>query len=414
MDMAKEYQERQANGEDIAITTLLQDIMNSLLKAQRELFLQENKDNSANGFYNRNINLSIGKIKLKVPRVRFGQTFRPTLLPEKWKRVDKDYENILLSLLANGYSKSQIKTTLKNLSLPYNDEALATLTDLIYDHLDFYKTQPIDGEFFAVIIDAHPSKARNEQKHIVPVSIFTAVGISVYGQKQILGWWTKYGKENLSFWNEVLQDLAARGLSKTALFITDDFNGLSNLIAKYFPFAQHQLCWVHFKRNLRKHCTSVTYRKIKNILNTIKYMDNQDSAIPLWHQCLALIEQEKPEISHYYNKKTDNFLAFLNWPEPIRKYIYTTNAAENINSGLELMRLELGGFFPSQKTLDVNLFIQMSNLNDNWMRKPIPLIKAHSFRIKQLLEIQYQQDIEQLTSSQISLPSLQNLLYTKT
>jgi len=78
MDMAKEYQERQANGEDIAITTLLQDIMNSLLKAQRELFLQENKDNSANGFYNRNINLSIGKIKLKVPRVRFGQTFRPT------------------------------------------------------------------------------------------------------------------------------------------------------------------------------------------------------------------------------------------------------------------------------------------------------------------------------------------------
>ncbi len=69
------------------------------------------------------------------------------------------------------------------------------------------------------------------------------------------------------------------------------------------------------------------------------------------------------------------------------KYIYTTNVVESINAGLELMRMELGGYFPSMKSLEVNLFIQVSNLNDRWMRKPVPMIKASLYRRHQLMNI---------------------------
>jgi len=44
------------------------------------------------------------------------------------------------------------------------------------------------------------------------------------------------------------------------------------------------------------------------------------------------------------------------------------------------MRLELGGYFPSLKSLEVNLFVQFSNLNDRWMRKPMPRIRANLYR----------------------------------
>jgi len=47
---------------------------------------------------------------LKIPRIRIGNNFRPALLPSKWKGVDKDYENLLLALLTNGYSQTQIKS----------------------------------------------------------------------------------------------------------------------------------------------------------------------------------------------------------------------------------------------------------------------------------------------------------------
>jgi len=51
--------------------------------------------------------------------------------------------------------------------------------------------------------------------------------------------------------------------------------------------------------------------------------------------------------------------------------------------------MELGGYFPSMKSLEVDLFVQLSNLNDRWMRKPIPRIKANLHRIYQLMNVKY-------------------------
>ena len=58
-------------------------------------------------------------------------------------------------------------------------------------------------------------------------------------------------------------------------------------------------------------------------------------------------------------------------------------------TGLELMRMELGGYFPSMKSLEVNLFIQLSNLNDRWMRKPMPRVRANLYRINQLMSAKF-------------------------
>ena len=54
------------------------------------------------------------------------------------------------------------------------------------------------------------------------------------------------------------------------------------------------------------------------------------------------------------------------------------------------MRLELGGYFPSLKCLEVNLFIQFSNLNDKWMRKPIPKVRANLYRLRQLMNVKFE------------------------
>ena len=77
------------------------------MEKEREYYL-ENVEDSANGFYNRTLTMAIGKLNLKVPRVRSGNEFRPALLLEKWKRFDKNTENLLL---ANGYSRSEIANT---------------------------------------------------------------------------------------------------------------------------------------------------------------------------------------------------------------------------------------------------------------------------------------------------------------
>ena len=82
-------------GEKIAISEVFKDVLNALLLSERDIYLLNNDDNSANGFYDRDLTLSFGKLNIKVPRVRIGNTFKPALLPERWKRVDKDCENFL-------------------------------------------------------------------------------------------------------------------------------------------------------------------------------------------------------------------------------------------------------------------------------------------------------------------------------
>ncbi len=75
--------------------------------------------------------------------------------------------------------------------------------------------------------------------------------------------------------------------------------------------------------------------------------------------------------------------------DTVRTGARSLNVVESINSGIELMRQELGEYFPSEKVLEVNLFIQLANLNDRWMRNSAGVLKANSYRIRQLMALRY-------------------------
>ena len=49
-------------------------------------------------------------------------------------------------------------------------------------------------------------------------------------------------------------------------------------------------------------------------------------------------------------EKKVHYLAFMKYPHPIRKHIYTINIVENLNSKLEVLIINAGGYFQSIKT----------------------------------------------------------------
>ena len=73
----------------------------------------------------------------------------------------------------------------------------------------------------------------------------------------------------------------------------------------------------------------------------------------------------------------------------MRRNIYTTNGVESINSGLEYIRHELGGYFPSKESFDINYFVQIVNLNDGWMKTPNPTINSKRYELRQLLTMRF-------------------------
>ena len=55
------------------------------------------------------------------------------------------------------------------------------------------------------------------------------------------------------------------------------------------------------------------------------------------------MEEEKEEWAKELSAKAERYLAFLEYPEEVRRHIYTTNPVESVNAGIELMRPELEG-----------------------------------------------------------------------
>jgi len=52
--------------------------------------------------------------------------------------------------------------------------------------------------------------------------------------------------------------------------------------------------------------------------------------------------------------------------------------------------LELGGYFPSERALEVNLFIQVVNLQDRWWRRPVPTVRAKGYELLQIFAMRYE------------------------
>src|SRR5690606_1479122 len=142
-DILEEYARRIRDGEKVGMPELLEFMVSDLMRLERDIFLQRVPDESANGFYSRTLQLAIGKLDLKVPRIRHGKEFRPALPPPKWKRVEKDYENLLLAMLTNEYPQSQIEQDMHKLNKPYSQESVSLLTDLIQERSEVYRASPL-------------------------------------------------------------------------------------------------------------------------------------------------------------------------------------------------------------------------------------------------------------------------------
>jgi len=389
--IVKNLWENKSKGLKPALTQLIEQILNAVMLKERELFLKRHPENQANGFYPRNLYLSFGNLNLRIPRVRIGHAFRPAILPPAWKRIDKDYEELLIAMIANGYSKAQIQRTLKKLGLPFSEESLQDVKDLIKEKLDFYKRQPLASDWFAIFIDAYWGKLRDsESGHLQDISVYIALGIDLKGFKHILGFWVLNGKESKAFWIEVLQDLINRGLHRVLLFITDDFKGLTEVISKLFPYAKHQLCLIHLQRNLRAKLSRKFYRTVKELFRRLKMSRDLDEGKLHFEALCQEVEKEFPDWAKVLRQKQYHYLAFLEYPEEVRKHIYSTNPVESLNAGLEKMCLELGGYFPSLEALEVNIFIQVVNLQDKWWRRAVPSIQSVSYLIQQKFALTYE------------------------
>ena len=323
--------------------------------------------NSRNGHTDKTIKTSYGESEIKVPRDR-NASFSPLVLPKRKSMAD-GLESIIISLYAKGMTVSDIEQHVRELyGFDISTSAISRITDRITADITVWQNRPLEAIYLVVWMDGIVFKVR-ENSRVIDKTFYIAIGLAQDGRKQVLGLWL--GKnESASFWMSVLTDLQARGVKDILITATDNLKGFTETIAAMFQQATKQICIVHQIRNACKHVSYKERRAFTADMRLIYNAPNRDAA------AIALDELEKNWGDKYsyaiksWRNNWQELTAFLDFPLPIRKIVYTTNTIENLNGKIrKYTKNKLS--FPTDEAVQKSVYLAIMEATKSWAM-PIP------------------------------------------
>lgn len=341
---------------------ILEGELTTELGYQKHDISGNNSGNSRNGYTKKTLKTKDGEMEIEVPRDRNG-TFNPKLIPKHQTRFD-DVDEKIISLYSRGMSTRDIQDQLQDL---YGVEVSATLvsnvTNEVIDEVKAWQSRPLDKVYPIVYLDALVIKIQQD-KRVINKAFYLALGVNLDGQKELLGIWVSQN-EGAKFWLNVLTELKNRGLEDILIACVDGLTGFPDAIQTVYPHTKVQLCIVHMVRNSLRY---VGWKKRKEVAADLKKIY---SAKTLEEAELALTtfaekwDKEFPSISKSWLNHWENITPFFEFPDEIRKVIYTTNAIESINMSMRKV-IKNKRVFPSDDAALKQLYLALKNISKKW------------------------------------------------
>src|SRR6185437_7520749 len=173
-----------------------------------------------------------GNVGIDVPRDRDG-TFEPQIVRKRQRRLN-GVDEIILSLYAKGLITGEISAHFAEIyGASVSKETISRITDKVLEEMQEWATRPLDAVYAAVFIDAIVVKVRDGQVTNRPV--YAAIGVTLAGEKDILGLWAGTGGEGAKFCLAVLTDLRNRGSKDVFFVVCDGLKGLPEVVTNVWP-----------------------------------------------------------------------------------------------------------------------------------------------------------------------------------
>ena len=348
-------------------------VIQRLLDAEFDEFMEyekgshkEKKDtNRRNGSTSKGkkVKTDNGEITIVPPRDRDGK-FEPQIV-KKRQKVLEGFDNLVISMYARGNSLKDIKDIIREIySIELSEETLSNMTKSVREEVEKWQNRKLEKCYPFVYIDCIYCSVKEELRS-VKKAIYVVLGIDTKGIKDVLGIWIETS-ETASKWCEIFEELKSRGVEEIFFVSMDGLVGLTEAVERVYPQAILQRCIVHIARNIYG---ILSKKEVKEVLGDFKRIY---TATTLGH---AQLEYEAFKMKYKTNTKLmkkmeDNIawvLQIFEYPQAIRKLIYTTNAIESLNAGLRKVTKGKGSFINETALLKV-LFLRIQNLKKNWSK----------------------------------------------
>jgi transposase-like protein len=312
-------------------------------------------------------------------------------LPPLYRRgYSEEVQSLLLGLLGSSRSINAAKDALQKMGLSQSEQDLERVATSLIEELELRNSRPLDPDMLAVFVDGKYVELREGDK-LRSACIYLVVGLGRDGKKRVLSCLAKSGRENLEDWKGVLRGLIERGLRRVMIFIQDDFSGLMPISQGFFPQADVQLCAVHMQRNAKTHLSKTDAVEFQQRWRAIKSSWNVEVGNRQFDELCDRFAKAYPTWIAELRKKRTHYLAFLPYPEYMRKSFSTTNIVEAINGQLEVMRRNSGGYFHSEETMKFKLGLAISSLEDGRWRTVARSIVAALSQLNAMFQSRFEE-----------------------
>jgi putative transposase len=286
--------------------------------------------NRRNGHSQKTVSGDLGDLTLRTPRDRNG-TFEPQLIGKHQRRLN-GFDEKILALYAKGMTTRDIQDIVKDL---YGVDVSPTLVSDITADLDAevtaWRTRRLEAVWPIVYLDGIVVHVRGENGRVSQHTMYVAIGVNLQGKKELLSLWLGE-TEGAKFWLSCLTDLKNRGVNDIFVVCVDGLSGFPEALRTAFPQTKVQLCIVHLVRAALKYVTDQDSREVAADLKTIY----QSATVLEAEGALDAFEkkwgEKYPTIVKQWRAKWNDLITLFEFPAPIRKALYTTNASESVNS----------------------------------------------------------------------------------
>jgi putative transposase len=357
-------------GENGLLKQLTKSIVETALESEMTQHLGYEKNdrsankssNSRNGKSSKVLKTDQGNIPIEVPRDRESE-FEPQIIQKRQTRFD-GFDDKIISMYARGMTTRDITAHLKEIyQVDVSADFISKVTDSVIEKVKEWQNRPLDKIYPIVYLDCLVVKVREESR-IVNKSVFIAIGITMEGLKDVLGLWIEKN-EGAKFWLTVITELKNRGIEDIYIACVDGLKGFPEAINSVFPKTEIQLCIVHMVRNSLKYVSYKVRKELAKDLKLIYQSVNSEMAEKHLNDFAGKWDNKYPMISKSWKSNWDKVIPFLNFPDDIRRVIYTTNAIESLNMTLRKV-IKNRASFPNDDAVFKLLYLSLQRISKKW------------------------------------------------
>jgi putative transposase len=320
--------------------------------------------NSRNGYRSRQLDTRVGSLELAIPKLREG-SYYPAWLLEPRRRAERALVAVVAECYVRGVSTRRVEGLVQSLGIEsLSKSQVSRMASDLDTEVAAFRNRPLDaGPYTYVSLDALTQKVRDGGR-IVNVAVVVAVGVNCDGHREVLGF-DVITTEDGAGWLAFLRGLVARGLSGTALVISDAHVGLVDAVRSTLRGAAWQRCRTHFMRNLLTRVPKSAQAMVATLVRTIFA---QPDATSVWAQHARVVDQLRDRFADAAELLEDaaaDVLAFAAFPKEHWRQIWSNNPQERLNKELR-RRTDVVGIFPNREAVVRLVGSVLAEQHDEW------------------------------------------------